>query len=182
MLHLRLISRAAVALILVASSAVAQDAPASGTSFVYLNSAEILQSTPGMADAQRTFDREIAERRTELTQQAATVDSLVRDYQRQEQLLSPQAKEQKQQEIQNLQRALNTRRAEMETELGQRQLELQRPILERVSNVIEAIRAERNYTMVFDVSAEGVVAADPALDITDLVKSRLADNTTAAQP
>ncbi|MFW6090209.1 MAG: OmpH family outer membrane protein, partial [Gemmatimonadota bacterium] len=77
----------------------------------------------------------------------------------------------------------------METELGERQQELLQPILERVSGVIEEVRNEREYAMVFDISTEGVVAADPSLDITEIVKARLgtaatADtaDTTSAQP
>ncbi|TFG62604.1 MAG: OmpH family outer membrane protein, partial [Gemmatimonadales bacterium] len=87
-------------------------------------------------------------------------------------------------EIRTLQGQLEARRAEMETEAGQRQQDLLRPILERVSTVIETIRGERNYAMVFDISTEGVVAADPSLDITDLVKGRLgaASESAAAQP
>lgn len=184
MSYVRFISGAVAALVIAATPALGQDAPPEGTTVVYLNSAEIIQSTPGAADAQRTFDQEITDRRQELTEQAATVDSLVRDYQRQEQLLSPQAKEQKQQEIRTKQEALQTRRAQMESELGERQQALLRPILERVSNLIEQIRAERKYSMVFDISTEGVVAADTTLDITELVKARLgtSDNTAAAQP
>lgn len=184
MSQLRVVSTAALVLLVMAGSAVAQDGPPSGSTFVFLNSAEIIQSTPGAAEAQRTFDQEIADRRTELQEEAAVVDSLVRDYQQQEELLSPQAKEQKQQEIRSRQQALQTRRLEMESELGERQQELLQPILERVSGVIEEIRAERDYAMVFDISTEGVVAADPSLDITELVKSRLgsADTASASQP
>jgi Skp family chaperone for outer membrane proteins len=72
----------------------------------------------------------------------------------------------------------------METELGDRQQALLRPILERVSGLIEQIRTERKYSMVFDISTEGVVAADTTLDITELVKARLenSDATAANQP
>ena len=173
MSNLRNIGWAAVVLLLSVSPALSQDGPPTGTTFVYLNSADIIQSTPGSLEAQRTFEREIADMRTELQTQATVVDSLLRDYQRQEALLSPQAKDQKQGEIRSLQSQLETRRGEMETLAGQRQQDLLRPILEHVSGVIEALRDERNYAMVFDISTEGVVAADPSLDITDLVKSRL---------
>lgn len=173
MSNLRNIGWASAVLLLSVSPALSQDGPPAGTTFVYLNSADIIQSTPGSLEAQRTFEREIADMRTELQTQATVVDSLLRDYQRQEALLSPQAKEQKQGEIRSLQGQLETRRGEMETLAGQRQQDLLRPILERVSGVIEALRDERNYAMVFDISTEGVVAADPSLDITDLVKSRL---------
>ncbi len=184
MSYLRHIGGAAAVLLFSVSPVLGQNGPPAGTTFVYLNSADIIQSTPGSVEAQRTFERELADMRTELQTQATVVDSLLRDYQRQEALLSPQAKEQKQDEIRRLQRELEQRRQEMETRLGQRQTELLRPILERVSGVIDSIRGERNYAMVFDISTEGVVAADPSLDITELVKTRLgaANSTAAAQP
>ena len=174
---------AAALLLLTAAPAAAQEGPPAGTTFVYLNSADIIQSTPGAADAQRVFDQEIAERRTELQEQAAMVDSLLREYQEQESVFSPQMREQKQQEIRSGQQALQTRRLEIENQLGERQQELLRPILEQVSGVIEQVRLERNYSMVFDISTEGVVAADPSLDITELVKSRVgAADTASAAP
>ena len=184
MAQFRLTAALGAAFLLLAAPASAQDGPPQGTTFVYLNSAEVIQSTPGAAEAQRTFDQEIARKRTELQEQAAVVDSLLRDYQQQEELLSPQAKAQKQQDIRQRQQNLQARQLEMENELGERQQELLRPILEEVSGVIETIRAERNYSMVFDISTEGVVAADPSLDITELVKSRLGGvaDTASSQP
>lgn len=179
----RFISAAVMALSLLAAvPASAQEAPPPGTAFVYLNSAEIIQSQPAFAEMTRTFDQEIAERRTELQEQAATVDSLLRAYQEQESVFSPQMREEKQREIRTEQQALQARRLEMENELTERQQELLRPILEEVGNAIEQVRAERNYSMVFDISTEGVVAADPALDITELVRARVggaADTTSA---
>ncbi|MDH3298662.1 MAG: OmpH family outer membrane protein, partial [Gemmatimonadota bacterium] len=83
MLYLRHIGRAAAVLLLSVSPVLGQDGPPVGTTFVYLNSADIIQSTPGSSEAQRTFEREIADMRTELQTQASAVDSLLRDYQRQ---------------------------------------------------------------------------------------------------
>lgn len=155
--------------------------PPADAPFVYLNSQEILTQAPGSADAQRTFERELSEMQTELQNRAQVLDSLVRDYQRQEVLLSPQAKEQKQQEIRTAQQELQTRRNELDNRARQRQQELLKPILDRVSQVIEQIRAENGWSMVFDASSEGVVAADPSLDITQLVLSKLrAQETTEA--
>jgi len=167
-----------------AAPALAQEGPPEGTTFVYLNSAEIIQSQPEFAEMTRTFDQEIADRRTELQEQAAAVDSMIQEYQQQESVLSPQAKQQMQEEIRDRQLALANRRQQMETELGNRQQELLAPILEEVGNVIEQVRAERSYAMVFDISTEGVVAADPALDITELVKARIGGgaDTASAQP
>jgi outer membrane protein len=140
---------------------------------VYLRSADIVQQAPGSAEAQRTFESELTEMRAELQIQAQVVDSLLQYYQRQEVLLSPQAKDEKQQEIRDKQQELTTRQRELETRAQQRQQELLQPILQRVSGVIEEIRLERGYSIVLDASTEGVVAADSTLDITAMVLSRL---------
>lgn len=57
-------------------------------------------------------------------------------------------------------------------ELDRRRAELLEPIVVRVNEVIEEIRAERSYSIVLDVAA-GVVAADTSLDITTAVLERL---------
>ncbi|MDT8435277.1 MAG: OmpH family outer membrane protein [Gemmatimonadota bacterium] len=174
MSFVRMTGAACAALVLgVASSAAAQDLPPSGSSFVYLNSARVMQAAPGSADAQRTFDQELTRWRSELDTEVAVVDSLVRDYQRQEVMLSPQAKEQKQSEIREKQQALQTKRLELENRARERQEELLRPIIDRVTDMIEQIRAANGYAIVLDLASESVVAADPALDITDVVIQRL---------
>ncbi|MFW6089646.1 MAG: OmpH family outer membrane protein [Gemmatimonadota bacterium] len=182
----RFIGLAATALSLLAVlPAAAQEAPPEGTDFVYLNSADIIQSQPEFAEMTRTFDQEISDRRLELEEQAAAVDSLLREYQEQESVFSPQMREEKQQEIRTRQQALQNRRLEMENELNERQQELLRPILEEVGDAIETVRAERGYSMVFDISTEGVVAADPALDITELVRARVGEgvaDTASSEP
>lgn len=171
---------AVLAILFVAPGAVAQQAPAAGTPVVYVRGQVLLQQAPGAAEAARTFERELAEMRTELQRSAAAVDSMLQDYQRQEVLLSPQAKETKQQEIFQRRNQLQTRQQEMDGQAQQRQQELLGPILERVGTVIEEIRAQNRYSLVLDASKEGLVAADTTLDITDIVLSRLGAAPAAA--
>lgn len=165
-----------------AQSAQAQGNPPSGTPVVYVRGQVILQAAPGAAEAARTFERELADMRTQLQEQAAVVDSMLQDYQRQEVLLSPQAKEQKQTEIMNLRNQLQQSQGEMDSQAQQRQQELLGPILEQVGSVIEALRSENNYSIVLDASKEGLVAADTTLDITDAVLSRLGVEATPPAP
>lgn len=169
----RLMVATAVLVALFTEAAGAQELPAPGTPVVYVRGQVLLQQAPGAAEAARTFERELADMRTELQEQAAVVDSMLQDYQRQEVLLSPQAKEQKQNEILTLRQRLQSRQVEMDGEAQQRQQELLGPILEQVSNVIEAVRTENRYAVVLDASKEGLVAADTTLDITEAVLTRL---------
>ena len=82
-------------------------------------------------------------------------------------------REQKQQEILDLQRSAQQRQQELDVQSQQRRNELLAPILQRVTDVIEEIRSERGYAMVFDIAESGVIAADNSLDITGAVLERL---------
>jgi outer membrane protein len=63
----------------------------------------------------------------------------------------------------------------LDSTMQTRQAQLVKPIMERVQSVIEAIRSEDGYAMIFDVGAQVsvVVSADKKLDLTDRVLARL---------
>ena len=64
-----------------------------------------------------------------------------------------------------------------------RQAELVEPVMERINAVIEDIRADGGYSMIFDVAAQGIISADPDLDLTAEVVRRLqAGAATAGNP
>ena len=66
--------------------------------------------------------------------------------------------------------------ADLRQKASERQRELLDPIEQRVVAVIESLRVEGNYAVVFDVSSQGsnIVTADPALDLTKKAIDRLA--------
>jgi len=156
-----------------AGMAAAQDGPPAGTPVVYINSQAIMQAAPGAVEAQTTFERERDAWQTELETDAAVIDSLQQDYARQEVMLSPQAKEQKLTEIRSRRQEIVTKQQDLENRSRQRYTELIQPIVNRVTGAIEQVRSERNYSVVLDVTSQSIVAADPALEVTDLVIQRL---------
>ena len=156
-----------------AEGAAAVAMPAAGTSMVFVNTGAILPIAPGADEAQAAFQRELDGFRIELEGLAAQIDSLLAGYRRQEALLDPAAKEAKQQEIIDLQQAAQTRQLQLETESEERRATLLQPILDHVREVIEELRAERDYKIVFDIAESGVIAADSTLDITNAVLERL---------
>jgi len=162
-------------------SSAASSPPPQGTRFVYINSQELLKATPGATQAQQTWNQELQNYRSEVQQLATQVDSLEQAFQQQESMLSEAAKQRKQQEIQQKRQSLQQRTQQLEQQAAHRQQELLQPILNKVRGVIEKIREEHGYTMVFDAAGSGLLAADPSLDITDLVIQRLkAQGDTAA--
>jgi len=147
--------------------------PPQGTQYVFINSQALLAQAPGATEAQQTWARELNEYRGEVESLRAELDSLQQAYQQQEEMLSQDARERRQQEIVEKQQELQQRAQELEQRAAQRQQELLNPILADVRSVIEEIRQERGYAMVFDAASSGLLAADPSLDITEMVVSRL---------
>jgi outer membrane protein len=145
------------------------------TRIAYINSRAILSVTPGYAQAESTFTREMDAARQEVAKLQGQLDSAANDFQASSAILSPTARQQKQQALQQQQQDIDQKTQDLQGKMQARERELIDPIQSRVQAVIEGIRAEGNYAMIFDVSAMGgaLVAADKALDLTQTVISRL---------
>jgi Skp family chaperone for outer membrane proteins len=78
-------------------------------------------------------------------------------------------------ELETKNEQLQTRAREIQQRMGQRERELLQPMQERLSAIIDGIRAESNYTMIIDLGAQGlgIVTYDKSLDITQRVVARL---------
>ncbi|WP_419161990.1 OmpH family outer membrane protein [Candidatus Palauibacter sp.] len=147
--------------------------PPEGTTLVFVNTQAILPIAPGADSAQAAFLRVSTDFDRELEGLAAEIDSLLTAYQQQESLLDPAGRQQKQQEILAKREGAAARQQELIQESERRRTELLAPILERITQVIEDLRAERSYSIVLDITESGVVAADASLDITGAVLERL---------
>jgi outer membrane protein len=101
------------------------------------------------------------------------LQALIDQYEQQQAMLSEEAKANREEEIRLKQTQYQQRIAELEQQAGARQAELVEPVMQRITAVIEDIRAEGGYSMIFDVAAQGIISADPALDLTTEVVQRL---------
>jgi len=157
---------------LVAPNARGQNPP---LKLAYINSNVILQSTPGRAQAESTFQRELVGFQQQVAVLQAQFDSAVTEFNRTSLVLSPSAKQQRQQELAQMQQRTQQQVQDLQTRATAREQELMAPITQRVTAVIEGIRAEFNYAMVFDAAAQSgsLVTADRSLDISQLVIQRL---------
>ncbi|MFV1986772.1 MAG: OmpH family outer membrane protein [Gemmatimonadota bacterium] len=147
--------------------------PPEGTAMVFVNTGAILPIAPGAEAAQAAFEVELQGFREELEVLSGEIDSMLVEYRRQEALMDPGAKDARQKEILDLQQSAQTRQGQLETQSEERRIALLEPILTNVRAVIEEMRAEKQYSIVFDIAESGVIAADPALDITNAVLARM---------
>ena len=153
----------------------AQDA---GIRVGFINSEAILQQAPGYQEAIQQFQSELATMEQEFQPRTAELQQMMADYDAQAIALSDTARAMREEAILQKQQQVQQEANQMQLQAQQRQAQLMQPIMDRVSDAIEAVRVEGGYALIFDAAAGGLVAADPELDLTDTVVARL----NTAQP
>ena len=167
----RLVTLAA-ALLGFGGASLAAQAPAK---FAYVNPQALFQNAPGRRAAESTFTKEAEGFRAELSRMSDALQQMVSAYQKAEPTLTAAQKEQRQRAIGFKEDSLRARQQQLEQQASDRQSELMAPIMETVRKVLEDIRAEDGYAMIFssEPGASPSLAADKNLDITDRVVARL---------
>ncbi len=140
----------------------------------YIHSEAIIAQDPDALAAQAQFRQEMTPWETELKLLEEEIGTLMQAYQAQQVTLTPDARRSRQRAIVAKQETYQARLQQIEQTAAERQQELVQPIMEAINTVIQALRDEGNYTFIFDASAGGLIAADEAFDLTDLVVARIA--------
>lgn len=139
----------------------------------YINSQEILDKAPGAKEASAAFEREMQGFTTEAQQLQDELTRMQQQLAQQELTLSPEAKRNRQQQIQQKAQEAQSRMAEMDQIAARRKAELVQPVMDKITAVIEKMREEGSYSLILDVAAGSIIAADPTLDLTAEVIRRL---------
>lgn len=147
----------------------------------YINSQEILSNAPGATEAQQAFEADLAEFESEAQSLQEELQRMQQQLEQQRLTLSPEARQNREQAIAQKAQEAQQRMQELDRMAAQRRQELVQPVMDEISDVIEAVREDGSYSFVFDVAAGAIVAADPDLDLTDEVIRRL-QGQTAGQP
>ncbi|HKC79854.1 MAG TPA: OmpH family outer membrane protein [Gemmatimonadaceae bacterium] len=175
-LFLRASSIALFTSLIVAGTTSAQASQGSAPAKIaYINSALLLQQAPGRAEAEAQFDREVGAYRLQIQRMDDSLKTLVAAFDRDAAKMDSVAREARRTSIGQREAEYQTRARGLDSTMQVRQAQLVKPIMERVQAVIETIRTEDGYSMIFDVGAQTsvVVAADKKLDLTDRVLARL---------
>lgn len=168
----RATSLAFAASVIVAGSASAQTAAAK---FGFINSSAILAQAPGRAEAEAQFQREVGTYQAQLQRMSDSLQGFGAAFERESPRLDSVARETRRKAVVARETEYQNRATQLNQTMQNRQTELVRPIMERIQKIIEAVRTEDNYAMIFDVGSQGspIVAADKKLDITEKVLARL---------
>lgn len=150
---------------------------AAGARIAFVNAGQILRQMPGYAKAESLWTREARTAEQEAQKLRAPFDSAVAAFRQSASMMTPTNRTAKERQLGAQQDSLSQRLQALEQRVDAKERELLSPMQQRLSAVIEGIRAESNYWFVIDLgnqaSAAVIVSYDKALDITDRVLRRL---------
>ncbi len=173
-------------LALMLCAAAAGSAVAQTPKFGYVNSAAILSQAPGRAEAEAQFNTEVKTYQAQLQRMSDSLQTLAATFDKEAPKLDSTTRETRAKSIRAREADYQSRARNLDQQMQNRQAELVRPLMEQLQKIIETVRAEDNYAMIFDVGSQTsvIVAADKSLDITDKVLTRLkaAPRPAAAAP
>jgi outer membrane protein len=163
----------ATLIVMAGIGAAAAPAAAQVQKIAYLNSQAIIAETPGAVEAQTQIQQEGQRLQQRIQAFQDSMNTLVADYQRQSVLLSPEEKKRREEALGAKEQSFAQRAQILQQEAQTRQQEIMQPIMRRVEEVIEAVRSEGGYAIIFDTESAAIVSADTTLDLTNAIIARL---------
>ena len=164
---------ALAAVVFAAATASAQQPAAS--KFAYINAREVLQQAPSAASAQQQLERELKPVGDQVQRMRDSLQSLIADYTKAQATLSAPQRETREKAIRDKQAEYAQRTEKLQEDAQKREQAVMAPIMDQIRTVIEQVRQQGGYAMIFDVSSSNgfVVAADKSLDLTSQVVTRV---------
>lgn len=168
---IRAASLALIAGTIVATSASAQTPAKIG----WINSAQILSEAPGRAEAETRFKNEVTAYQAQLQRMSDSLQTMAATYEKDAARLDSATRVSRAKVIQERETGYRTRAQQLDQQMQTRQAELVRPIMENIQKIIEQVRAEDGYAIIFDVASQSgvILAADKKLDLTAKVMARV---------
>lgn len=135
----------------------------------YVNSDRIMQEWEEASEAQKKLDAEAKKLEEQYMNMTARFDSLQRQFQQQQFVMSEERRQGKQEELRDLQRRIQQFQMENVGPQGQiyaKQEEILGPVLRRINEAINKVAVDGNYDYVFDSVGGNLLYAEEKYNIT----------------
>ena len=142
----------------------------------YIDSNRIMSEFDDVRDIQVELEREQRKLESEYNGMINQLDSLKQVFERQRLLMSDSRREEKQNELINIERNIQEfqlKKFGPEGEIFRKQSQLLAPVLEQVDAAIKVVASQRGYDYVFDAVSGAIVYALDAHDLTEQVLKEL---------
>lgn len=140
----------------------------------YVDTRYIVSGAPGTPAAQSRLQRDVTAMDAQVKRMSDSLDVLTAAFNKEQATLTGPLRDARLKAITDRQGEYQQRFQELQQAAQDREAELMQPILDQIKLVLEDVRQEGNYTMIFDVAQGGaIVAADKNLNISDRVLAKL---------
>lgn len=142
----------------------------------YVDSDRILEANDDYKQARQKLQEEERQYVARATHQEEVLSTMADELKAQSLMLSPEARREREQRYDSLRSDLDRFRRETWGEGGRlyaRNLELSRPVLDKINAAIQKVSQEYGYDFVFDAASANIVYTLPEYDITDRVIDEL---------
>ena len=143
-----------------------------GAKVAYVNIQYIASNSAEGKAASKKLEDLKAKKTTELTDKNKALTAAQDKLQKGASVMSDQARSQAEKEIEKMQRELQFAQQDAQTEITDLTTQLQNEFQEKLSPIVEALRAEKGVQLIFSVVDSGIVAAEPGLDLSAEVVKR----------
>jgi len=152
-------------------------APPAGARIAFINARALLQGMAGYAKAESLYTKDLNAAQAEGQRMQAAWDSTVAAYQQSQAMLSPSARTAREKALSVQNDSLQAKLQALQDRVAGRERDLLAPMQQRLSAIIDGIRAEGNYWLIIDLGNPQIggfiVSYDKSLDITERVARRL---------
>tara|TARA_B100001029_G_C15035083_1_gene439590 strand:- start:777 stop:1307 length:531 start_codon:yes stop_codon:yes gene_type:complete len=152
------------------------------TKIGYVNSNRIMAEYEPVRDIQIELEKEQRKLEIEFNRILENIDSLRQDYERQRLLMSDERRQNREEEIINLERTaqeFQMKKFGPEGDITRMQNQKLQPVLEKVQSAIDIIAKERGYDYILDAMTGSILYALPQYDLTEDVLKELKKNSTS---
>lgn len=139
----------------------------------YIDSRVLLDQAPDAIAAQKQFEQEMTRIEGEIKAMETEFQGMLTAYQQQQGTMSAEARQTREQELGTQQQQYTQRATQMQQDLASKRDQLVEPVMQKINVIIDEIRAQGNYSLILDVAAGSIIAADESLDLTEEVLRRL---------
>jgi len=146
---------------------------AQGPKLGHINSAELMQMMTGVKEANDKLEAYQKALEDQLRSMYTEFQTKSGDYDAKKGLMPDAVREQKEKELDQLQKNIQEFQQTAQEKINAKREELLSPISKKAEQAIKEVAKENNYTYIFDSSLGVLIYAFDSFDIMDLVKKKL---------
>ncbi len=142
--------------------------------FGHIDIQQLIQVMPERTKAIADLEKTATELETLLGTMQTELQTMFKEYTEKRDSMSDLVRQAKEEDIQAKQQRIETFRNQSEQQLGQKQQDLMKPIIEKADNAISEVAKEQGLLYVFDISSRVVLyKSNQSVDVLPLVKKKL---------